>query len=83
MVNSVETSNNNNIVVIDMVDGDATNMSAPTAAISDEQTANGVKEKMCLVDIPMPGKRRRRPHTYAFGDNINAIAIYRRLTSIS
>lgn len=62
VVNSMETSNNNNIVVIDMVDGDATNTNVATTTMAtavisgnDDQTANGVKEKMCLVDIPMPG----------------------------
>lgn len=60
-VNSVENSNNNNnnLVVIDMVDGNATSTTTTTITkikTDDVQTSNGVKDRMCLVDIPMPGK---------------------------
>lgn len=83
-MNSVETSNNNNIVVIDMVDGDASN--TPTTAMAagnsgnTEQTANGVKENMCLVDIPMPGKHnlttktRNKSHLFRNGPGLSMVS---------
>ncbi|XP_031624141.1 cyclin-dependent kinase 12 isoform X2 [Contarinia nasturtii] len=44
--------NNNNLVVIDTVD--SASVSTCSDKISDAQTSNGMKDTVCLVDIPMP-----------------------------
>ncbi|XP_055306762.1 cyclin-dependent kinase 12 isoform X2 [Sitodiplosis mosellana] len=45
-------TNNNNLVVIDTVD--SASISTSSEKTNDLQTSNGMKDAVCLVDIPMP-----------------------------